>query len=278
MFILDIYINEHTSLVQGGKLHIYCHKSPQTVTKAQGEIWVPTALCLGPSERCWPVQEEVFLQTSLCRPGALQATSLLNKNPGRGIQSLSSSLVLDQPCYNHHLGKNWKASFPGSLPDVHTTPICLLAKTEACSIVSDSFATSRTVVACQAPLFMRLSQQEYWSEKKKKKNTGVVCHFLLQGIFPTRDRTCVSRMSYIAERCFYHLATNEAPKTDDHSITVLSNLTWIIHVPSLPWNCCLRLTILLLHSKYWAMFYTMFIIHLGLNTRQGTSIHTMNTY
>ena len=75
-----------------------------------------TALCLGPAERCWPVQEEVFLQTSLCRPGALQATSLLNKNPERGIQSLSSSLVLDHPCYNHHLGKNRKASFSSRKP------------------------------------------------------------------------------------------------------------------------------------------------------------------
>ena len=52
MFTLDIHINEHISLVQGGKLHIYGHKSPQAVTKAQGEIWVPTALCLGPAERC----------------------------------------------------------------------------------------------------------------------------------------------------------------------------------------------------------------------------------
>ena len=31
---------QELSLVQGGKLHIHCHKSPQAVTKALGEIWV----------------------------------------------------------------------------------------------------------------------------------------------------------------------------------------------------------------------------------------------
>ena len=44
-------------------------------------------------------------------------------------------------------------------------------------------ATPRTV-ARQAPLSMGFSRQEYWSEKKKKKNTGVGCHFQFQGIFP----------------------------------------------------------------------------------------------
>ena len=37
----------------------------------------------------------------------------------------------------------------------------------------------------QAPLSMKFSRQEYWSEKKKK-NTGVGCHALLQGIFPSQ--------------------------------------------------------------------------------------------
>ena len=32
-------------------------------------------------------------------------------------------------------------------------------------------------IACQAPLFMGLFGQEYWSR----------CHFLLQGIFPTKE-------------------------------------------------------------------------------------------
>ena len=38
--------------------------------------------------------------------------------------------------------------------------------------------------ACQASLSIGFSRQEYWSEKKK--NTGVGCHFLLQGIFQTQ--------------------------------------------------------------------------------------------
>ena len=43
------------------------------------------------------------------------------------------------------------------------------------SVMFDSFATPRTV-ACQVPLSMGFSG----------KNTGVGCHFLLQGIFPTQ--------------------------------------------------------------------------------------------
>ena len=40
-------------------------------------------------------------------------------------------------------------------------------------------------VAHQAPLSMGLFSQEYWSGKKKK-NTGVGCHALLQENFPTQ--------------------------------------------------------------------------------------------
>ena len=51
------------------------------------------------------------------------------------------------------------------------------------SVMSDS-ATPWTV-AYQAPLSMGFSS----------KSTGVGCHFLLQGIFPTRDQTRVSSIS-----------------------------------------------------------------------------------
>ena len=40
------------------------------------------------------------------------------------------------------------------------------------------------------------------------KNTGVGCHLFLQGIFPTRDWTCVS---CIDRWILYHWATREAP-------------------------------------------------------------------
>ena len=46
----------------------------------------------------------------------------------------------------------------------------------SCSVVSDSLWLHGLYVACQAPLSMEFSRQEYWSE----------LHSLLQGIFPTR--------------------------------------------------------------------------------------------
>ena len=42
------------------------------------------------------------------------------------------------------------------------------------------------------------------------KNTGVGCHFLLQGIFPTRDRTRFSFVSCIGRWILQHWATREA--------------------------------------------------------------------
>ena len=42
------------------------------------------------------------------------------------------------------------------------------------------------------------------------KNTEVGWHFLLQRIFPTRNRTCISCISCISRRILYHRATWEA--------------------------------------------------------------------
>ena len=36
------------------------------------------------------------------------------------------------------------------------------------------------------------------------KNTGVVCHFLLQGLFLTRDRTQASYISCVGRQILYH--------------------------------------------------------------------------
>ena len=55
---------------------------------------------------------------------------------------------------------------------------CVLSR---CSVVSDSSATPWTV-AHQAPLALGFSGLQYWSAS----------HSLLQGIFPARDRTCIS--------------------------------------------------------------------------------------
>ena len=38
----------------------------------------------------------------------------------------------------------------------------------------------------------------------RSKNIGVGCHFLLQGIFPTQDRTRVSRISYTGREILCH--------------------------------------------------------------------------
>ena len=55
--------------------------------------------------------------------------------------------------------------------------------------------------ACQAPLSMEFSRQE--------KNTGVSCHFLLQGIFLTQGSN-LGLLHYTAGRFFTSYATREA--------------------------------------------------------------------
>ena len=42
------------------------------------------------------------------------------------------------------------------------------------------------------------------------ENTGVDRHVLLQGIFPTRDRTCISFVSCIGRQILYHLCQLES--------------------------------------------------------------------
>ena len=66
------------------------------------------------------------------------------------------------------------------------------------SVMPDS-ATPQTV-ACKAPLSMDFPD----------KNTGVGCHLLLQGIFPTQgSKVCLSPA--LAGRIFYHCATRVEP-------------------------------------------------------------------
>ena len=66
----------------------------------------------------------------------------------------------------------------------------------SCWVVSDSFTTSWTV-----------ARQLLCPWNSPGKNTGASCHFLLQGIFPTRDWTHVS---CIGRWILYHWATREA--------------------------------------------------------------------
>ena len=53
-------------------------------------------------------------------------------------------------------------------------------------------------VACQAPLSMRFPRSYYW------RITGVGCHFLLQGIFPTQE-------SKLCLLCLLHWQVDSLP-------------------------------------------------------------------
>ena len=67
------------------------------------------------------------------------------------------------------------------------------------SVMSNYFVTPWTV-ARQAPLSMEFS----------RKNTGVGCYFLLQGIFPTQElNTCLLHLLY-SRQILYHRNTWEA--------------------------------------------------------------------
>ena len=73
---------------------------------------------------------------------------------------------------------------------------CMLS----CSVVTDfwthGLSTPRLLCPCNFP----------------SKNIGVGCHFLLQGIFLTREWTQVSCISFIGRQILYHWATWESPK------------------------------------------------------------------
>ena len=71
---------------------------------------------------------------------------------------------------------------------------CLCVHTQSFSHVW-LFATPWTV-ACQAPLSMGFSRQEYLNGLS----------FLLQGIFPTQNGTCVSFISCIGRQVLYQLS------------------------------------------------------------------------
>ena len=63
------------------------------------------------------------------------------------------------------------------------------------------FFVTPCTVAHQGPLSMGFSS----------KNTGVGCHFLLQGIFPTQGLNPASYVSYVGSKSLTTCATWEAP-------------------------------------------------------------------
>ena len=94
----------------------------------------------------------------------------------------------------------------------------------ACMLSSFShvrlFVTLWTV-AHQAPLSMGYSRQEYWSGKKKK-NTGVGCHVLLQGIFPTQGSNLGLFLSPALAGRFFSPSTFKALRNAD-----FGNFPWV---------------------------------------------------
>ena len=62
------------------------------------------------------------------------------------------------------------------------------------------------------------------------KNTGMGSHFLLQGIFPTRNRTCIS---CTARWILYHWATWEALRRYLHSLKLPEYVLGYLHVNEL---------------------------------------------
>ena len=83
-----------------------------------------------------------------------------------------------------------------------------MLKSVSCVWLSVSLWT----VACQVPLSMGFSRQEYWSG---------LPFFFSRGFSPPRDWTCTSCVSYVAGRFFTYWATREAPKEAQFSHSVV---------------------------------------------------------
>ena len=81
---------------------------------------------------------------------------------------------------------------------VHTHLLFLPRSVRVCSVKGDSLQPSELQPS------RRLCPWNF-----PGKNTGVGCHFLLQGIFPTRDQTCVSCLSFIGRWILHHSGTWE---------------------------------------------------------------------
>ena len=76
------------------------------------------------------------------------------------------------------------------------------------------FFVTLWTAACQAPLFMGFPRQEY-----PGKNTGEVCHFLLQGIFPTQG----SNPRFL---CLLHWQADSLPPFQLSNIPLYSTESW----------------------------------------------------
>ena len=99
--------------------------------------------------------------------------------------------------------------------------VCVCVCAQSCLTLCDPWT-----VAHQAPLSMDFPG----------RNTGVRCHFLLQGILPTQRANCVSFVSCIGMWILYHRVTWEAsvPYSSQH----FSGTALWSKLPSSPWPTC----------------------------------------
>ena len=144
----------------------------------------------------------------------------------------------------------------GSLINVFVFPVCIkityVSRQSRFNCVPTLYDLM-DFVACQAPLSMGFSRQEYWSS----------CHSLLQGSYQPRDQTQVF--------CFLHwqvgsLSLVPPGKPPDYVYSILNNSTWnfMVHVLLKPglenfehyftsvWDECN-------HAVVWAFFDIAFL-------------------
>ena len=100
-----------------------------------------------------------------------------------------------------------------SEPPGKSTPwVCVCV----CSVMSSSLQPPGLHVAYQASLSMEFSSQEYWSS----------CHFILQGIFPSRDGTRASWASRTGRQILQHRTTWQACPTSWSSLKSALSPPW----------------------------------------------------
>ena len=125
------------------------------------------------------------LSVSSPRSGKLQMYHFAGKTPGpQGPLSFASAVSVGQ-AHSHQSLANKNPSLccaEGRVGfSVGCVCVCVCAYVHGCA----RLVTTPWTIACQSPLSLEFSRQEYWSG----------CHFLLQGIFPTQgSNRCLLRL------------------------------------------------------------------------------------
>ena len=163
----------------------------------------------------------------------LQSESLWNVLGPLSSQGPFLSSHAMGPCWVGHLPlyRQGNIRFSVQLKPGHFSA-AWVSPTSACSVAQScpTLCDFMDYIACQAPLSMRFSRQEYWS--------GLPCH--PPGDLPDPGiESCISR---IGRRSLHHRTTWETPLTSDlHLITYLSCSWSFPCVLSLVQQICLLL-------------------------------------